>query len=215
MESYYNKRRVDDTVARFFYADGLNLNVVDSPYFHELVKAVAAFGPGYEPPSVDKLTGVFLSKEKRRLEKGMALVRRSWPHTGCTILCLNNLDGTLGGFHISILVSSPRGILFLKAMEIKDDVDNALISVLSEAVMEVGPTNVLQIISHLGYGSECFESLMNSKFPHIFWSPSSLHSVRLLMYDLAELDWIKPIVLCARDRAMHTDLSAFFFKSSS
>ncbi|KAK9279780.1 hypothetical protein L1049_013462 [Liquidambar formosana] len=194
------KEDVDDIVARFFYADGLNINVVNSPYFQELVKAIAAFGPGYEPPSVDKFPDSFLSKEKARIEKSMALVRESWPHTACTILCVNRSGGTLGSFYISIFVSSPRGLLFLKAVEINDGdaLENVFSSVLSDAIMEIGPKNVLQIISHLGHGGESFESLIMSKFPSIFWSPCTSHAARLLMEDIAELDWIKPIVMCAK-----------------
>lgn len=58
------KEDVDDIVARFFYADGFNIKVVNSPYFLEMLKAIAAFGLGYEPPTKDKLSDTYLSKEK-------------------------------------------------------------------------------------------------------------------------------------------------------
>lgn len=60
-----------------------------------MVKAIAAFGCGYEPPSMDKLSDCFLSKEKGRIEKSITLVRESWPHTGYTVLCV----GCLGCGH--------------------------------------------------------------------------------------------------------------------
>ncbi|KAA8550236.1 hypothetical protein F0562_001920 [Nyssa sinensis] len=194
------KEDVDDVVARFFYAEGLNINVVSSPYFHEMTKAIAAFGPGYEPPSIEKLSDSFLSKEKARMERAMALIRESWPHTACTILCVNCLNGTLGCFCINIFISSPRGLMFLKTVDINegDGADNVFTNVLSDAIMEVGPTNVLQIISHLGPVSESVELLILSKVPHIFWSPCATHSIRMLMEDIAEIDWIKPTVLCAK-----------------
>ncbi|EOY32153.1 Uncharacterized protein TCM_039722 [Theobroma cacao] len=53
------------------------------------------FGCGYEPPSMDKLSDCFLSKEKGRIEKSITLVRESWPHTGYTVLCV----GCLGCGH--------------------------------------------------------------------------------------------------------------------
>lgn len=49
--------------------------------------------------------------------------------------------------------------MFLKAVDIGD------------TVMEVGPSNVLKIISHLGNAGKLSDSIMLSKFPHIFWSP--------------------------------------------
>ncbi|KAL6341723.1 hypothetical protein AAG906_037967 [Vitis piasezkii] len=183
------KEDVDDIVARFFYADGLDFNIVNSPYFLEMTKAIAAFGPGYEPPTTEKLSDLFLSKEKAKIEKAMALVRESWPHTGCTILCVNRLCRTQGRYYANIFVSSPRGLMFLKALDINDGdgMDNMFVDVLSDAIMEVEPTNVLQIISNLGH------------FPHLFWSPCTSHSICVLMEDVTKLDWIKPIVLCAKE----------------
>ncbi|XWS71034.1 hypothetical protein CRYUN_Cryun03dG0102000 [Craigia yunnanensis] len=194
------KEDVDDIVARFFYADGLNVSVVNSPYFNEMVKAIAAFGSGYEPPSVDKLSDCFLSKEKGRIEKSIALVRESWPHTGCTVLCVGCLGSTQGCFHINIFVSSPRGLIFLRAVDIddSDEAVNMFTSVLTDAIVEVGAINILQIISHIDRACKSTESLFSSKFPHIFWSPCTSHSVRMLMEEVAELEWIKPVVLCAK-----------------
>lgn len=195
-----SKEDVDDVVARFFYAEGLNIHVANSPYFYELINTVASFGPGYESPSVDKLSGSFLIKEKARIEKSLASVRESWPQTGCTILCVNCLDCTRGCSCINMFVSSPRGLMFFKAVRVNDGdtLENVFTGAISDAIMEVGSTNVLQIILNLGHGSESFESLMMPKFPHIFWSPCTSHSIRQLMENIAELDWIKPIVLCAK-----------------
>ncbi|XP_057956504.1 uncharacterized protein LOC131149774 [Malania oleifera] len=194
------KEDVDDIVARFFYANGLNVDIVNSPYFHEMAKAIATFGPGYEAPTMDKLSDLFLTKEKDRIERAMVLFRESWPHTGCTIYCINQLDGTLGCLCFNIFVSSPRGLMFLKAVDISngDAADNLLPGVLEDSIMEVGPANVLQIISHLSHVSESFESLISSKFPHIFLSACTSHSICMLMEHIAELEWIKPIVSCAK-----------------
>lgn len=193
------KEDVDDIVARFFYADSLNFNIVNSPYFLEMTKAIAAFGPGYEPPTVDKLSDFLLSKEKAKIEKAMTLVRESWPHTCCTILCVNRLCGAQRSCYINIFVSSPRGLMFLKALNINDgDRMDIFVDVLTDAIMEVDPKNVLQIISNLGHASESFESLILSKFPHLFWSPCTAHSISMFMEDIAKLDWMKPILSCAK-----------------
>lgn len=194
------KEDVDEIIARFFYADGLNINIVNSPYFRDMVKAIADFGPGYEPPSRDMLSDSFLSKEKAKLEKAINLIRESWPHTGCTIICVNRVDCALGCFCINFFVSSPRGVMFLRSIDINegDEADNLFINVLSSTIMEIGPPNVLQIITHLGQAGLAFESIISSKFPRIFWSHCTSHSIHMLMEEIAELDWMKAIVLCAR-----------------
>lgn len=195
------KEDVDEILARFFFADGLNSNIINSTYFHDMIKAVAAFGPSYEPPSMHELSGSFLSKEKERIEKSVALVKESWPHTGCTLLCVGRSDGMPGSFQVNIFISSPRGLSFLKAITM-DNVDaagNSVASILSSTIVEVGPTNVVQIISHLGHANEYLESHILSEFPHIFWSPCSSHSVRILLEEIAQLDWARHVVLCAEE----------------
>jgi hypothetical protein len=194
------KEDVDDIVARFFYADGLNIDIINSSYFREMVKAIGSFGSGYELPSIDKLSDSFLSKEKGRIEKSVALARESWPHTGCTILCAGRLDGALGSLNISIFVSSSRGLVFLKAVDVDDtdEGEHVFTSALTDTIMEVGPTNVLQIVSHLGDACKSSESYVLSKFPNIFWSPCTSHSVFMLMEEIAEVEWVKPIVLRAK-----------------
>ncbi|KAJ7981106.1 hAT transposon superfamily [Quillaja saponaria] len=166
----------------------------------EMLKAIAAFGPGYEPPLIGELSESFLSKEKGRIEKSVALVRESWPHTGCTLSCVG-VNTMVGSLLINIFVSSPRGLIFMKAVE-ENDIDfsgNSFSGVLCDAITAVGSANVLQIISHLNHDSKGSESIIFSKFPNIFWSPCSSHSIHLLMEEIAELDWIKPVVLCSKE----------------
>ncbi|KAK3043592.1 hypothetical protein RJ639_001654 [Escallonia herrerae] len=160
-----------------------------------MANAIAAFGRGYVPPSADKLWDSFLSKEKARIERSMALIKESWPHTVCTILRVNRQGGTLGSLAVNILVSSPRGLMFLKA------VDNSVgaMGALSDAIKEVGPSNVLQVVSYVGPSTESFEDFVLAKFPHAFWSPSTLDSVHMLMEDIAEMDLMKTIVSSAKE----------------
>ncbi|XP_019436314.1 PREDICTED: uncharacterized protein LOC109342779 [Lupinus angustifolius] len=195
------KDDVDEILARFFFADGLDANIINSPYFHEMIKAVAAFGPGYEPLSIHELSGSFLSKEKEKIEKHVALVRESWPHTGCTLLCIGHLHDLSGSFQLNIFVSSPRGLSFLKATSVDniDGVGNSVVCVLRNTVIEVGPTNVVQIISRLGHTRTYPESFTLSEFPHIFCSPCSSHSFHILMEDIAELNWIRPVIVHAKE----------------
>ncbi|KAF6146804.1 hypothetical protein GIB67_007518 [Kingdonia uniflora] len=195
-----SKDDVDDVVARSFYADGLNFDIVNSLYFQEMVKAIASFGPGYEPPSIEKLSGSFLSKEKSRMEKSIGPIKESWSRTGCTIFCLDQSTGTQGVFAVNIYASSSRGLIFLQNSNIKegDGADDVFSNVLSNGIMEVGPANVLQIIVHPGHATKLCESLICSKFPQIFWSPCSTISITMFMEELAEMDLVISVVSCAK-----------------
>lgn len=199
------KEAVDDIVARFFYAEGLSMSAMNSPYFREMTNAIACFGPSYEPPSMDMLSGSLLSKEKERIEKSVALIREPWPQTGCSISCLSQPDRTTGCLHIKIFVGGTRGLAFMKLLKINDGINcgdemqNVLAGILVNLVAEVGPTNVVQIISNLSQETKFVESFLFTRFPHIFWSPCTSSSVHALIEEIAELDCLKPIFLCSKD----------------
>lgn len=131
-----------------------------------MVKAIVAFGSGFEYPSIDGLIDILLSKDKIRIERGsMASIRDSLSHTGCTIHLF--LDE-----HYVIFLSSAKGSLCLKAggyswSKFEDEVSTAL----HDAILQVGPKNVVQVFC------ECDDhhiSLLEhrlSEFSHLFISP--------------------------------------------
>ncbi|CAI0544577.1 unnamed protein product [Linum tenue] len=191
-----SKKDVDDMVTRFFFADGVNVDLIESPYFLDMVKAIGAFGFEYEAPSVDELTDS-LSREKCRIEKTVSLLRDSWPHTGCSIVCVAApSDGGSGSSRASLFVSSPRGILFLKSADVDGSSDGTspLIDALTEVIEEVVPANIVQVISHLDGVSKSYESSISSKFPSIIWSPCTRQSMETFMEEVSELEWVKPII---------------------
>jgi len=208
------KEEVDDIVARCFFANGLSFNLARSPYFHDMVKAIAAFGPGYEAPITEKLESTLLGKERGRIDKALLPIRESWAHTGCTILCVDSWTDTGSCNLLHVLVSSPRGVVFLKAVDTtKEEKNEEFIShVLKTAVLEVGPTHVVQIVTDALFVCKLAGTLIQTEFPQIFWTPCISHSLVLLLEDIAELDWIKPTILCAKgiqqyilnNHALHT-----------
>lgn len=72
-------------------------------------------------------------------------------------------------------------MLFRVDIDDIDGAENVFAAVLGDAFMEVWPSNVLQIISHLGDASKLSDSNMLSKFPQRFWSPCTSQSICALM----------------------------------
>ncbi|MCO5570264.1 hypothetical protein L7F22_023983 [Adiantum nelumboides] len=72
LESMFNascREEVDEAVARCFYACGLSFTLARSPYFSEMVSAIASFGKGYKAPNYQKLRTTLLANEKGRIER--------------------------------------------------------------------------------------------------------------------------------------------------
>ena len=64
--------QVDRAVARFFYATGTSFNRLLSPYFDEMLAAVAKYGPSYHKPNVNQLREGLLAAEVQRVEAELA-----------------------------------------------------------------------------------------------------------------------------------------------
>lgn len=178
-----SKEEVDDSIVGFFNADVWNYDVIDSPFFQDMAKAIAASGSGGDFPSTDELSDSCLNKEKARIEERMDSVGESWPYTGCTILSLEFKS------NYNILVSSPGGNFFLEAAYITDDLPAlALVSVLDEAIENVGPKNVVQVILDKAYAKNKSSELYHlSNFSHLFISPCASASIEILIYSIAKL----------------------------
>lgn len=58
------KHKVDRAVARFVYGTGTSFNRLSSPYFSEMLQAVADYGPGYKRPSIHAIRGALLEEER-------------------------------------------------------------------------------------------------------------------------------------------------------
>jgi hypothetical protein len=62
-----SRDEVDAKVVRFLYACGIPFNVLCSPYWHDLVKAINESPKGYKSPNYEKARTVLLDREKTKI----------------------------------------------------------------------------------------------------------------------------------------------------
>lgn len=139
---------IDLAIARFFLACGIPFNAARSPYFEQMVRAINNGPMGYKPPGYERLRTVLVDKEKARLEKAMSPLKASWSADGCSIV----MDGWTDCRNrplINIIVSSISGPYFLKAIDCSGQEKNTMFlkEQLCDAIAEVGPSNVVQVIT--------------------------------------------------------------------
>jgi hypothetical protein len=70
------REEVDAKVARFLYACGVPFNVLHSPYWHSMVKAINKAPIGYKSLGYEKARTVLLDKEKAKVKRALTLVYR-------------------------------------------------------------------------------------------------------------------------------------------
>jgi hypothetical protein len=74
---------VDAKVARFLYSCDVPFNVLHSPYWHDMVRAINKKAPkGYKNPNYEKARTVLLDREKAKIQAGLTRFTNEWSEVG-------------------------------------------------------------------------------------------------------------------------------------
>jgi hypothetical protein len=189
------KQEVDDVIAEFFYACAIPFNVARSPYFKNAFKKANNFGKEYVPPGSEALRTTLLSKTKDRVTNKLDDIRQSWKIIGCTILS----DGWSDLCHhplINVLVYSPQGVYFFKAVNAMDEVKTSefIFRILDEAIQEVGKENVVQVITDSASNCVGAGKMIMEKYTKIYWTPCATHCLDLLLHDSTKFPWVNETI---------------------
>eukprot|EP01018_Ginkgo_biloba_P025255 Gb_34929 [translate_table: standard] len=97
---------------------------------------------------------------------------------------------------INVLVYSPQGVLFVKAVDEMDHkkTSELIFKILEEAVLEVGEENVVQVVTDSASNYVGFGKLIMDRFKKIYWTPYAAHCLDLLLHDLGKLPWVNEAI---------------------
>ena len=103
---------------------------------------------------------------------------------------------------MNLIASSPAGAMFLRAEdcsgEIKDS--NFIAEVLISAIEQVGPSNVVQVITDNALVCKAAGLIVESRYNHIFWTPCIVHNLNLILEEIEQkTEWIKEVTGQARE----------------
>ncbi|KAI3833803.1 hypothetical protein MKW92_043018 [Papaver armeniacum] len=136
-------RQTQRCIGRFFIENGIDFSSANSSTFKNMIHALVGSGSTvFKVPSRDDLKGWILEEELKATQEHVRKVVCSWGSTGCSIL----LDGW---------TSETTGSHILEVGDVSDsigDVD-AMISLVSGVIDEVGVENVVQIVTYTTAGS--------------------------------------------------------------
>ncbi|MCL7051680.1 hypothetical protein MKW94_021792 [Papaver nudicaule] len=193
-----NKEEADDDsskqtqrcIGRFFFENGIDFSAANSPSFQKMIHSLVGGGStAYKVPSSDDLKGWILKGELKAMREQVLEVVCSWESTGCSIL-LDGWTNVEGRIMINFVVDSPRGPIFIKSADCSDsigDVD-AMVSLLSGVIEEVGVQNVVQIITYTTAGSmRAVGKQMTAKYKSIFWTVCASHCIGLMLEKIGML----------------------------
>ncbi|XP_043717414.1 uncharacterized protein LOC122665323 [Telopea speciosissima] len=73
-----DKDGVDDDMAQHFILNNIAFNVIQTPFFQQMIRSVACYGPSYSIPSYSILRTKLVQRAKKNVEEYVSTVKESW-----------------------------------------------------------------------------------------------------------------------------------------
>eukprot|EP01018_Ginkgo_biloba_P012194 Gb_36652 [translate_table: standard] len=194
---------VDSRIARCIYACSISFNVVCSPYWQDMVRAINDGPKGYKTPSFEKVWTTLLTKEKSLVEQSIEPIRASWRTTGVSIVSDGWTDAR-NRLLINVIVVCPKDSMFLNAVDCNGELKDAtfIANILIDAIESVGSLNVVQVITDNAKVCKAAGLLVEARYDIIFWTPYAVHSLNLILKKIGKIEWIKKITDEAKEIEM-------------
>jgi hypothetical protein len=103
---------------------------------------------------------------------------------------------------INVIASSPKGEMFLRAEDCSGEVkdSNFTTEILIVVIEQVGPENVVQVITDNAHFCKVVGLIVESRYNHIFWTPCIVHNLNLILEEIeAKTSWTKEVTRQARE----------------
>nr|GEU50439.1 putative hAT dimerization domain, ribonuclease H-like domain protein [Tanacetum cinerariifolium] len=165
---------------------GLPFNLARNPHYLRAFQFAAANKiDGYVPPGYNKLKTTLLQKEKYNVHRQLEPLRSTWKEKGVTIVSDGWSDPTRKPL-INFMATSSNSPLYLKAVNCFGEVkDRFFIADLKKEVNnEIGHQNVVQIITDNAANCKAAGQLIESQFPHIYWTPCVVYTLNLAVKNI-------------------------------
>eukprot|EP00253_Pinus_taeda_P004357 PITA_04357 len=190
------KAEADKLVSRCLLWGDVPFNIAKTnPFYQPMFDVVAVVGPGYKAPTFAELRGPLLQNEKTECTTRLAEFRASWEYTGCTVMS-NGWTDQKGRTLLNFLVSCPKGTMFMKSVDASDHIKDArlLCELLDLFIQEVGPSNVVQVITDNVANYVAAGKMLMERYPNLFWTPCGAHCIDLMLEDIGKIPTVRDIV---------------------
>ncbi|XP_057418312.1 uncharacterized protein LOC130712497 [Lotus japonicus] len=140
---------------------------------------------GYQPPGYNKLRTTLLENERRHVDKQLEPIRNSRSQKGVTIVSDGWSDPQRRPL-INFMAVTESGPMFLKAVDCSDEVKDKdfIAKKIREVIIEVGPSNVVQVVTDNAPVCRAAGLIIESEFPSIYWTPCVVHTLNLALKNI-------------------------------
>ncbi|TXG64053.1 hypothetical protein EZV62_011047 [Acer yangbiense] len=189
------KERVHATqkyVAKWVYQVGISFNAIDNDCYLQMVEAIGRFGPSFKPPSQWQLREPFLKEEFESTKEALKKQEESWKIDGCTIMTDAWTDRKRRSI-MNLCVNCKEDTTFLSSKESSDVAHTGehIFSYVLAAIEEVGPENVVQVVTDNASNNMAAAKMLKEKMPSIFWTSCATHTINLMLEGIGKLPRFK------------------------
>jgi len=137
------------------------------------------------PPTYNKLRGPLLTKEGIHVENLLVPIRNSWKQKRVTIVSDGWSDPQKRPL-INFMAITDSGPMFLKSINASDEINDKdfIARHMRDVIMEVGPNNVVQIITDNAAVCKFAGMLIELEFPSIYWTSCVVQTLNLALKNI-------------------------------
>ncbi|KAG5521605.1 hypothetical protein RHGRI_033985 [Rhododendron griersonianum] len=173
-------------IARLFYSGGVPFNLARNPYYVSSYQ-FAANNPlsGYIPPGYNLLRTTLLQQEKTNVERLLVPIKGTWREKGVSIVSDGWSDSQRRPL-INFMAVTEGGPMFLKDVDCSGDTKDKyfICELLRDVIEEVGPENVVQVITDNAKNCAGAGLLIEGLYPNISWTPCVVHTLNLALQNI-------------------------------
>ncbi|GKB42075.1 uncharacterized protein Tco_0887017 [Tanacetum coccineum] len=187
--------KVKEYICRFAYECAIPFNVFEKDCFKKLLEAVGQFGPRALPPTRYEMGDTFLKKEVERTNDLLSRYRQEWKSNGCSIMTDAWSDRKRRSI-MNLCVNSKLGTVFLSSKECSNEAHTSqhIFEYVDSCIEEVGPENVVQVVTDNASNNMGASTLLKAKRPTIFWTSCATHTINLMLEAIGGLPRYKKIL---------------------
>ncbi|CAN6717456.1 unnamed protein product [Malus baccata var. baccata] len=187
--------QVDQYLARWVYEAGIPFHVIDNDNFKLFLEAVGQFGMGYQPPTQYDLREPLLKEQVERVKNSLKRHEEEWALNGCSIMTDAWSEKT-GRSIMNLCVNCKKGTVFLSSKECSTEIHigEYIFEYVDKCIEEVGPLNVVQVVTDNAYNNMAAANMMKLKRPNMFWTSCATHTLNLMIQGIGCLPRFKRVI---------------------
>ncbi|GAV76915.1 DUF659 domain-containing protein, partial [Cephalotus follicularis] len=128
---------------------------------------------------------MLLQRERANIERLLQLIKGTRSEKGIIVVCDGWSDAQRRPL-INFMAASKGGAIFLKAVNTQKEYKDQfyVVSLITDTIAEVGPQNVVQVITDNAPIFKSAGAIVEMQYPFIFWMPCVVHTLNLALKNI-------------------------------